>query len=161
MLRALCRSQGELKTAQRKESKSPTNCLQCYSYSPQPHTSVPYVPSTQPHFPQRPGQEVHAGSSSHVSMNSYWEGSTAFKDVSFHRGHRSKEKNSWDPLLTMPPLGNPRTSWRWCQMRRMVRVGAGCPQSACACNSESSQVWARKTWQRTGGQRRPRDWMPT
>lgn len=87
------------------ESKSPTNCLQCYSYSPQPHTTIPYVPSTQPHFPQRPGQEVHAGSSTHVSMSSYWEGSTAPKDVSFHRGHRARKRTLGNPCLQCHPLG--------------------------------------------------------
>lgn len=148
MPRAVYSTQGELQTAQSKASPQ----LTVHSAAPIAPSlilwsSMSFLPShTFPRDRAKKGRQF----SSHLNEQ-------LLRSCQFPQG----TQNSWDPLLTMPPLGDPRTSWRWCQMRHMVRVGAGCPQSVCACNSESSQVWARKTWQRTAGQHHPRDWVPT
>lgn len=93
MLRALCSSQGKLQTAQRKASPQLTVYYTATPMAPSFTVQSPlsFLPSHT--FPRDWARS--AGSSTHISVSSYWGG------VSFHRGHRTLGI----PCLQCHPLG--------------------------------------------------------
>lgn len=65
--------------------------------------------------------------------------------VDFHTQDMGAHRRTDRPLPRVGPCpemtqANPDTFWRWCWMSHKVTVGAGCPQSVCACSLEPSRA---------------------